>query len=64
MQRIQLLMSLTVLLIVCKLIGEANETNGHPSQESDVKVNVENSNIDEPRLRMSNKEQVITNNKH
>jgi hypothetical protein len=29
-------------------VGEANDTNGHPSQESDVTVNAKNSNIDEP----------------
>ena len=28
-------------------MGEANDTNGHPSQESDVTVDAENSNIDE-----------------
>jgi hypothetical protein len=27
-------------------VGEANDTNGHPSQESDVTVDSENSNID------------------
>ncbi len=27
-------------------VGEANDTNGHPSQESDVTVDTENSNID------------------
>jgi hypothetical protein len=27
------------------IIGEANEANGHPSQESDVIVNAEDSNI-------------------
>jgi hypothetical protein len=32
------------------IVGEANETNGHPSQESDVTVNAENSNIDEPDI--------------
>jgi hypothetical protein len=32
------------------LVGEANETNGHLSQESDVTVNVENSNVDEPDI--------------
>ncbi len=28
-------------------VGEANDTNGHSSQESDVTVDAENSNIDE-----------------
>jgi hypothetical protein len=32
------------------IVGEANETNGHPSQEPDVTVNVENSNVDEPDI--------------
>jgi hypothetical protein len=32
------------------IVGEANDTNGHPSQESDVTVNAENSNIDEPDI--------------
>ncbi len=32
------------------IVGEANETNGYPSQESDVTVNAENSNIDEPDI--------------
>jgi hypothetical protein len=32
------------------IVGEANDTYGHPSQESDVTVNVENSNIDEPEV--------------
>jgi hypothetical protein len=32
------------------IVGEANETNGHPSQESDVTVNAENSNVDEPDI--------------
>ncbi len=32
------------------IVGEANDTNGHPSQESDVTVNVENSNVDEPDI--------------
>ncbi len=32
------------------LVGEANDTNGHPSQESDVTVNLEKSNIDEPDI--------------
>jgi hypothetical protein len=32
------------------IVGEANESNGHPSQESDVTVNAENSNIDEPDI--------------
>jgi hypothetical protein len=27
-------------------VGEANDTNGHPSQESDVTVDAENSKID------------------
>jgi hypothetical protein len=27
-------------------VGEANDTNGHPSQESDVTDDAENSNID------------------
>jgi hypothetical protein len=31
-------------------VGEANESNGHPSQEFDVTVNAENSNIDEPDI--------------
>jgi hypothetical protein len=30
------------------IVGEANDTYGHPSQESDVTVNAENSNVDEP----------------
>ena len=30
------------------IVGEANESNGHPSQESDVTVNAEKSNTDEP----------------
>ncbi len=29
-------------------MGEANDTNGHPSQESDVTVNAENSDVGEP----------------
>jgi hypothetical protein len=29
-------------------VGKANDTNGHPSQESDVTVDAENSNVDEP----------------
>jgi hypothetical protein len=32
------------------IVGEANESNGHPSQESDVTVNAENSNVDEPDI--------------
>jgi hypothetical protein len=28
-------------------VGEANEVNGHPSQEFDVQIDAENSNIDE-----------------
>ncbi len=31
-------------------MGETNDTNGHPSQESDVTVDAENSNIDEPDI--------------
>ncbi len=31
-------------------MGEANDTNGHPSQESDGTVDAENSNIDEPDI--------------
>jgi hypothetical protein len=29
-------------------VGEANDINGHPSQESDVTIDVGNSNVDEP----------------
>ncbi len=32
------------------IVGEANDTNGHPSQESDVTVNAENINVDEPDI--------------
>ena len=32
------------------IVGEANESNCHPSQESDVTVNAENSDIDEPDI--------------
>ncbi len=32
------------------IVGEANESNGHPSKESDVTVNAENSNNDEPDI--------------
>ncbi len=32
------------------IVGEANESNGHPSQKSDVTVNAEKSNIDEPDM--------------
>ncbi len=31
-------------------MGEANDTNGHPSQESGVTVDAENSSIDEPDI--------------
>jgi hypothetical protein len=34
-------------------VGEANDTNGHPSQESDVTVDAENSNIDELDIIMT-----------
>jgi hypothetical protein len=45
-------MSLILLLIVWKVIasGEANDANGHPSQESDVTIGAENSNINEPDI--------------
>jgi hypothetical protein len=33
------------------IVGEANDTNGHPSQESDVTVNAENSNVDQPDVQ-------------
>jgi hypothetical protein len=33
------------------IVGEANESNhGHPSQESDVTINAENSSVDEPDI--------------
>jgi hypothetical protein len=32
------------------IVEEANDTNGHPSQESDVTVNAGNSNVDEPNI--------------
>jgi hypothetical protein len=32
------------------IVGEANEANGHPSQESDVIANAENSNVYEPDI--------------
>jgi hypothetical protein len=32
------------------IVGEANDTNGHPSQESDVTVNAKKSNVDEPDI--------------
>jgi hypothetical protein len=32
------------------IVGEANESNGHPSQESDITVDGENSNLDEPDI--------------
>jgi hypothetical protein len=31
-------------------VGEANDVNGHPSQESDVTIDAENSNVDEPDI--------------
>ncbi len=31
-------------------VGEANDINGHPSQESDVTIDAENGNVDEPDI--------------
>jgi hypothetical protein len=31
-------------------VGEANDVNGHPSQEFDVQIDAENSNVDEPDI--------------
>ena len=32
------------------MVGEANDVNGHPSQEIDVQIDAENSNIDQPDI--------------
>ncbi len=42
-------------------IDEANDTNAHPSQESDVTVNAENSNIDEPDIIHEGSKTIDTN---
>ena len=31
-------------------VGETNDVNGHPSQEFDVQIDAENSNVDEPNI--------------
>jgi hypothetical protein len=42
-------------------VGEATDTNGHPSQESDVTVNAENGNIDEPDIIHDSSKTIDTN---
>ena len=42
-------------------VGEANDTNGHPSQESDVTVDAENSNIDGLDIIHDSSETIDTN---
>ncbi len=42
-------------------VGVANDTNGHPSQESDVTVNAENSSIDEPGIIHDSSKTIDTN---
>ncbi len=42
-------------------VGEAKDTNGHPSQESDVTVDAENSNINEPDIIHDSSKTIATN---
>jgi hypothetical protein len=42
-------------------VGEANDTNGYPSQKSDVTVDAENSNIDEPDIIHDSSKTIDTN---
>jgi hypothetical protein len=42
-------------------VGEANDTNGHLSQESDITVYAENSNIDEPDIIHESSKTIDTN---
>jgi hypothetical protein len=42
-------------------VDEANDTNAHPSQESDVRVNAEISNIDEPDIIHDSSKTIDTN---
>ncbi len=40
------------------IVGEANDTNGHPSQKSDTTVNAENGNVDGLILFMTGPKQL------
>ncbi len=42
-------------------LGEANDTNGHPSQKSDVTVDAENSNIDGLDIIQNSSKTIDTN---
>ncbi len=42
-------------------VDEANDTNGHPSQESDVTADAKNSNIDEPDIIHDSSKTIDTN---
>jgi hypothetical protein len=42
-------------------VGEANDTNGCPSQESDVTVDAENSNSNEPDIIHDSSKTIDTN---